>query len=79
MEHYYNVIVKYLLAENSGKDDKVKFKTQREQYLVKADTISNAQKRIKGFITGIYDDFEIVSIKESRILAVVQGIEDGVK
>ncbi len=79
MSKYYLVKVKVLFQDVSSRGDKVKFKTSNEEYLVKSENISHAQSIIKSFIMGIYDSFEIIEIKQSRIVAVVQDVKDTIK
>lgn len=64
---YYVSKVKFESFENnSGKLKKV-----YETYIVEADSISNAEEKLKKrFINGI-SDFSVVSIQESKILGII--------
>lgn len=48
----------------------------KEQYLVNSTSISNAEKTLQGLLMAVYQQFQIVSIKESNICGVVNQIQN---
>lgn len=75
MNSFYNAKVRYLMVQESPKEGKKpKMKTQTEEYLVKAYSIGQAEERLKDFVSPLYDEYSIIEIKQSKIVAVIQKI-----
>jgi hypothetical protein len=66
--HTVSVKVKY-------EDDKGKIKTRTERYLVDAMSVTEAEARTVKFLGTQFNDYEIVSASQSRILHVIPSQE----
>lgn len=72
---YYHVIVRYNIIQQTatGKEQIV---VKRDQYLVNAQSITSAEKTITSVLGSLYDNFEIISIKQSTIKGVITQVKD---
>lgn len=71
---FYVARVKYIQEEETT-TGKVRFRTHRDQYLVNAQSIPAADKTLKSLLGGVYDSFEVISIKQSNIVAVLDQLK----
>jgi hypothetical protein len=72
---YYIATVKYMVEEMS-KTGKTSFKSRRDDYLINAESITAAETTLNGLLGGVYDNFEIVGIRESSIVGVINEVKD---
>ena len=72
---YYQATVRYSVPEPTA-TGKTQLKTKRDQYLVNAQSITSAQKTITSVLGSLYDNFEIISIKQSTIKGVITQVKD---
>ena len=61
-------------SEISVEDNKGNEKTKKitERFLIPANNISEAEQIMKKNADGLYDEYRITSVKESKIVAVVE-------
>jgi hypothetical protein len=68
---FYEALVEIKL-ESSAPDDSVRVKKIKETYLVEAKNITEAEVKVKKLYTsGFASDFEVVSIKRSKIVEII--------
>lgn len=72
---YYQATVRYVIPETTV-TGKVQLKTKRDQYLVNSETITTAQQTLTAMLGSLYDNFEIIGIKESIICGVINEVKD---
>ena len=76
MNKYYHCIVRYLRMFFDKKGNQ-KYKPMKDQYLVYATNITEAQAILKENIDGIYtppdvQQVEVVSVRQSKIICIFQ-------
>ena len=69
---YFEVIVQVKLESEDSKGN-VKIKTQNEVYLVDAMSCTEAEARVSKKFAGAIIDFEVVSVKGSKIIDVINA------
>ncbi len=72
MMKYYEVQISYKMEIEDQKGN-IKYKNVKELYLVNASSVTNVEEvsKSKLYCADYMDDFEIVSVKTSKIIAVV--------
>lgn len=71
---YFEVTVQVKIESEDSKGN-VKIKTTNEQYLVDAMSCTEAEARVVKEFAGGMTDFEVVSVKGSKIIQVI-NVED---
>jgi hypothetical protein len=69
---YFEVIVQVKLESEDSKGN-VKIKTLNEVYLVDAMSCTEAEARVTQKFAGAITDFEVVSVKGSKIIDVINA------
>lgn len=72
---YYQATVRYSVPEITA-TGKTQLKTKRDQYLVNAESITSAQQTLTATLGSLYDNFEIIAIKQSIIRGVITEVQD---
>jgi hypothetical protein len=71
---YFEVTVQIKLESEDSKGN-VKIKTVNEQFLVDAMSVTEAEARVVKKFSGSITDFEVVSVKGSKIIEVISADE----
>lgn len=72
---YYQATVRYIVPETTV-TGKVQLRTKRDQYLINAQSITSAQQTVTAMLGSLYDNFEIIGIKQSIICGVINEVKD---
>jgi hypothetical protein len=75
MTKYFEVTVQVKLESEDSKGN-VKVKNVNEQYLVDAMSCTEAEARVVKKFTGATVDFEVVSVRGSKIIEVINAEDD---
>ena len=72
---YYQATVRYTISEftSTGKEQ---LRIKRDQYLINSQTISSAEQTLRAVLGSLYDNFEIIGIRESTICGVINEVKD---
>jgi hypothetical protein len=76
-QHYYSDVQFYetlveIKLESSAPDESIRVKKIKETYLIEAKNITEAEVKVKKLYTsGFSSDFEVVSIKRSKIVEII--------
>ena len=68
---YYEIGINYIEEYEDAKGNP-KERKRTEKFLVKADSISHAEAKVKEKIKNIYSDYTVKYVKESPILSVFE-------
>jgi hypothetical protein len=71
---YYEVIVE-IKNESEDSQGNVKVKTNREVYLVDAMSVTEAEARVVKLFSHFSQEFQVVSVKGSKIVEVIDAEE----
>jgi len=71
---FYEVGVE-IKIESSGSEDNVRVKKVKENFLVEAKSVSDAENRVKMLYSsgGFSSDYEVISIKRSKVVEIINS------
>ena len=75
---YYEVTVE-IKSETEDSKGNVRIKTLKENYLVDAMSVTEAEARVVKLFSGFSQDFQVVGVKSSKIIEVVESDADDAK
>jgi hypothetical protein len=75
---YYEVTVE-IKSETEDSKGNVRIKTLKENYLVDAMSVTEAEARVVKLFSGFSQDYQVVGVKGSKIIEVVESDADDAK
>ena len=78
MYKYYYATIRHAIQQETA-SGKIKIKFKKDNYIVHATNITQAETILKSILSSVYDNFQIIGIKQSDISGIINDVEDVLK